>query len=130
MWERFSALAGLRAHSEFLLYYPGYDEFYVELIYLLAVSGSFSLFSCSRYASRSLDKYEIILINSCGVCLQHKSISRLFVSQRKLLLLIRMKAEGYWSEAVSTVQCVCVSSDGLVTRPGCIPAPSGLHHPV
>lgn len=34
MWERFSALA---ERSEFLLYYPACDEFYVELIYLLAV---------------------------------------------------------------------------------------------
>lgn len=40
MWERFSALAGLSAHSQFLLYFPTCDEFYVELIYLLAVSGS------------------------------------------------------------------------------------------
>lgn len=31
MWERFSALAELCAHSEFLVYYPTCDEFYTHL---------------------------------------------------------------------------------------------------
>lgn len=66
----------------------------------------FLFFPCSRDASTRLDKYEIILISCSVVFVCSTKAFQGCLSQKKvLLLLIRMKAEGYWRAAVSTVQC-------------------------